>query len=72
MINTYSAAGPHLGLVLTFMTVIGQTETTQNMALFSSQELIKLAASLTNVDSTSSQQKKASIWVRATFIECQC
>lgn len=43
------------GVGVTFMTVIGQTETNQNMALFSSQKLIKLAVSLTNVDSTSCQ-----------------
>jgi hypothetical protein len=46
------------GVGVTFMTVIGQTETTQNMALFSSQKLIKLVASLTKVDSTSCQQKQ--------------
>jgi hypothetical protein len=44
------------GVGVTFMT--GQTKTTQNMALFSSQKIIKLAASLTNVDSTSCQQKQ--------------
>jgi hypothetical protein len=46
------------GVGVIFMTVIGQTETSQNMALFSSQKLIKLATSLTNVDSTSCQQKQ--------------
>jgi len=46
------------GVGVTFMTVIEETETTQNMALFSSQKLIKLAASLTIVDSTSCQQKQ--------------
>jgi len=46
----YSRSSFRVGV--TFMTVIGQTETTQNMVLFSSQKLIKLAANLTNVDST--------------------
>jgi hypothetical protein len=41
-----------------FMTVTGQTKTTQYMALFSSQKLIKLAASLTYFNSTSCQQEQ--------------
>ena len=51
-------SGSSFGVGVIFMTVMGQTETTQNMALFSSEKLIKLASSLTNVDSTSCQQKQ--------------